>query len=129
MVSRRNVISVCVVIAVMIVLVIMLLVINKPAKNNIYDEQETNNNAYTMQAEVNKTEQASVAAVKYMVKQVNGQVCIYKLVDYNGEEKQEFFDYAFINPEISGDIDDKLQAGIIFYGDKELYDFLQSYSS
>lgn len=152
MISRRNVISICIVIIVILILVIILIssksYANKAYDNNSgidsqFDESEYNgengNNKTSLitegyykeagQDEVNQP-LTGENEQKYIVRDINDGIVIYKCIVVNNEEKEEFFDYAFINPaSCSKEVSDALKKGIEFYGEKELYDFLQAYSS
>lgn len=46
------------------------------------------------------------------------------------KESEEFYDYALINPQdCSKAVAESLKKGIELYGERELYGFLQAYSS
>lgn len=67
---------------------------------------------------------------KYIIRDIGDGVVIYKCVIVDDKESEEFYDYALINPQdCSKAVAESLKKGIELYGERELYGFLQAYSS
>ncbi len=151
MMSRRNVISVCVVIAVIMVLVIILASTGiKREKNNdgnsgsggMYtatgqsehkdNKQKISDESYKEagQEAVINNEPEKMIPQKYIIKDIGDGIAIYKCFSDADKEVQKFFDYALINTDnLPHDKKELLKTGIELYGEDELYEFLQAYSS
>lgn len=156
MMSRRNVISICIVIVVIIILVIVLVskgsTNDKAYDNNAdsgghYDVTEDNNSSVykddnndkeqTTDPQYRQTGQDEVVSPskeednqKYIIRDIGDGVVIYKCVIVDDKESEEFYDYALINPQdCSKAVAESLKRGIELYGERELYGFLQAYSS
>lgn len=150
MMSRRNVISVCMVIAVIMVLVIILASTGiKKEKNNdgnsgsggMYatgqsehkdNKQEISDEFYKEagQEAVINNEPEKMIPQKYIIKDIGDGIAIYKCFSDADKEVQKFFDYALINTDnLPHDKKELLKTGIELYGEDELYEFLQAYSS
>ena len=169
MMSRRNVISVCVVIVVIVILIIVL-VSTKTSDNNAYDNNSTDN-IYSMEDDTYNVNNAGGndmmtghngdeehikdwqneeqdnqymetanndtghayrhdSGQKYVIRDIGDGIAIYRCIVSEEGETEEFYDYAAINTEnYPEDIAESLESGIELYGDKELYEFLQAYSS
>ena len=149
--SRRNVISVCIVIAVIIVLIIILASTGiKSGRNNDWNsgsggmyyatgqneskesELEISDKYYKEAGQdvVNNNELEKTAQQKYIIKDIGDGIAIYKCFSDADKEILEFFDYALINIEnLPQDKKELLKTGIELYGENELYEFLQAYSS
>ncbi len=154
MMSRRNVISICIVVVVIIILIIMLVStkhnnerfndINSGSGGtyNTTEQEEQKNDLQTSadipyketgQVNINSGNNLQDEKQKYIVRDIGEGIVIYKCVsggNDDGDEIQEFFDYALINTDsLPYDMKEMLKNGIEFYGEKELYEFLQAYSS
>lgn len=150
MMSRRNVISVCIVIAVIMVLVIILASTGiKKEKNNdgnsgsggMYatgqsehkdNKQEISDESYKEagQEDVINNEPEKMIPQKYIIKDIGDGIAIYKCFSDADKEVKKFFDYALINTDnLPHDKKELLKTGIELYGEDELYEFLQAYSS
>lgn len=151
MMSRRNVISVCIVIVVIMVLVIILASTGmKSGRNNdwnsgsggMYDATGQNeskdsgqeiSDGYYKEAGQNiviNNELEKTILQKYIIKDIGDGIAIYKCFSDADKEVLEFFDYALINTDnLPLDKKELLKTGIELYGENELYEFLQAYSS
>jgi len=70
------------------------------------------------------------AGQKYIIKDIGDGIAIYKCFSDADKEVQKFFDYALINTDnLPRDKKELLKTGIELYGEDELYEFLQAYSS
>lgn len=148
MVSRRNVISVCIVVVVAVILVIMLFSVktyNEKAEDKelvtagAYDDSQyykdddiadkTKAHEDALQEAV-QSDGTYGSSQKYIVRDIGDGVAIYKCIEADGNKKEEFYDYALINTELCDEaMAEALKNGIELSGEGELYEFLQAYSS
>ena len=86
-------------------------------------------NSLTEEAVINN-EPEKMIPQKYIIKDIGDGIAIYKCFSDADKEVQKFFDYALINTDnLPHDKKELLKTGIELYGEDELYEFLQAYSS
>ncbi len=153
MMSRRNVISICIVAVVIIILIIMLVstghenerlndinsgsggTYNTTEQNGLKDDAKSKDIPYkeTGQENINNIDDGQAQEQKYIVRDIGEGIVIYRCIsgnNDNGGETQVFYDYALINTDsLPQNMKEMLNNGIEFYGERELYEFLQAYSS
>ena len=118
--------------------VIIILVIVLVSKGSTDDKAYDNNDKeQTTDPQYRQTGQDEVVSPskeednqKYIIRDIGDGVVIYKCVIVDDKESEEFYDYALINPQdCSKAVAESLKKGIELYGERELYGFLQAYSS
>ena len=96
------------------------------------NKQEISDESYKEagQEAVINNEPEKMIPQKYIIKDIGDGIAIYKCFSDADKEVQKFFDYALINTDnLPHDKKELLKTGIELYGEDELYEFLQAYSS